>query len=150
MGWLDKHHQRKVWKKFKIHTFYWCDAGDHPVPNGGLIVIDPRKGYHHRPRGTSVYVSKEPRWCSCYDCDQQRRSAIRHKKDHKHRKFLQVQSRVMELIEAKPKRGYWKKEKICHKLHKYTKGVVLRAIRVLVKERSLKKREGAYLPRRSN
>lgn len=150
MGWLDLHHQRKVRKKYKIQAFYWCDPGDHPIPNGGLIVIDPRKGYHHRPRGTSVYVSREPRWTSCYPCDQQRRGAIRHKKEHKQRKFLKVQSRVMDLIEAKQKRGYWTKEKVYEKLHhKYTRGIVLRAIRVLTKERSLKKREGAYLPRRS-
>ena len=151
MGWLDRKHRRKVRKKFHVRVFYFCDAGNHPIPVGGLIVIDPRKGYFHWPPGTpdgfKCLSSREPKWCSCYPCDQERRNAIRHSKDHKLRKFLKVKNRVMEMIEAKPKRGYWTKEKCCRKLeNECERRLVLRAIRVLRKEHRLKKRDDGYLP----
>lgn len=153
MGWLDQRHRRKVRKKYKVRAFYWCDAGNHPIPIGGLVVVDPRKGYFPWPDKTSdgfkCLSSREPKWTSCLNCDSERRKAIRHGKDHKLRKFLGVKNRVMEMIEKKPKRGYWTKEKVCKKLDD-DRRLVLRAIRVLRKENQLKKREDGYLPTKEN
>jgi len=156
MGWLDRKERRRVRKKYKIRALYRCDVCNRPIPIGGLIVIDPRKGYFPRERSIppglrdtfNDYKSREPKWTSCYDCDKQRREAHRHKKDHKLKQFLRVQNRVMEMIEKKPKRGYWTKEKCCHKLDgKCDRRLILRAIQTLRKQHRLKKRDGGYLPK---
>lgn len=147
MGWLDPHHQRKMRKKYKVRIFYWCDIGDHPVPPGEPPVVDPRRGYHRRPKGISTWVSREPRWTCCLKCDRERRDAIRHKRDHKQRKFLRVVNKVVEKIAAKPKRGYWTLEKLFEKMNDDSR-TVNRAVQALMKDRTLKKRDGAYLIRR--
>lgn len=153
MGWLDEEHRRHVLTKYKVRAYYRCDVCHNPIPIGGLIVIDPQKGYHRWPKGTPEgfkrLSAREPRWTSCYGCDKERRDTIRHKKQHKHRMFLRAQNRVMEMIEHKPKPEYWTKEKICRKLdNKFERGLILRAIRVLRKENRLKKRDGTYLPKK--
>jgi len=150
MGWLDPHHQRKVRRKFHLRTipFYLCDVCGNPIPPGEPPVVDPRRGYHRRPKGASIYSSREPKWTSCLNCDRERRDNIRHKRERKHRKFLHVINKLIEKIKAKPKNGYWTTEKCIEKLSKYDSRTVVRAIKVLVKERTLKKRHGAYVLRR--
>jgi|SRR5580692_4483434 hypothetical protein len=144
MGWLDRRHRKRVWNHYHVHTFYMCDVCDKPIPSGGLIVIDPRKGYYPRPAGVSEFVSKEPKWCCHYDCDpiKHRRKRIQAKK----KLFVETMTQILHMIRKKPERGYWTKEKCCHKLEgKFERRMVLRAIDQLRKDDRLKKREGGYL-----
>jgi hypothetical protein len=150
MGWLDRKQRRRVRKKFRIRSFYFCDAGNHPIPVGGLIVIDPQKGYfpwpHNMLPGVKQLTAREPKWCSCYECDRKRRETLKHKKGHKQRVFLETMDHVFEMIKHKPKRGYWTIEKVCSKLRKkYDSRSVIRAVKQLRKQGELKKREGCYL-----
>jgi hypothetical protein len=144
MGWLDRKHRRRVRKKFHVRALYMCDVCDKPIPSGELICIDPRKGYHRRPEGVSVYVSKEPKWCCHYAC-----SPVRHKQrkiQAKKKLFVEAMTQVLHMIKRKPKRGYWTKDKCCRKLEKiFNRHLVERAIKQLRKENRLKKREGGYL-----
>jgi hypothetical protein len=144
MGWLDHKHRKRVRKKFHVRALYLCDVCDKPIPSGELIVIDPRKGYHRRPPGVSVYVSKEPKWTAHYACDpvKKRRDKIRAKKQ----KFVDCMTKVLQMISKKPERGYWTKKKCCRKLEgSFEHRLILRAIKQLRKEHRLKKREGGYL-----
>lgn len=154
MGWLDHHHRRKMRKKYKVRIFYWCDIGEHPVPPGEPPCYDPNKGFHTvrmvvcGPRGLTTQKRKEPRYTWCLKCNRELLDSVRHKKEHKRRAFLKVVNDVVERIKAKPKRGYWTMGKLIEKLHKHESRLVVRAVKELVNDRTLKLRDDAYLIRK--
>jgi len=149
VGWLDRKQRRRVRKKYHVRTQYFCDMGDHPIPVGELLVIDPKKGYFpwssSVPQAVRGLTARQPKWCACYTCHKKERDRIREEKEKK-RMLRYAVRRVIEVIDHKPRRGYWTKDKCVSKLSGEFPGeVVLQAIRKLRKRGSLKTRDGAYL-----
>jgi hypothetical protein len=157
MGHHRHNHQEEVrearasYVDIKLHRL--CSVCELPIPPSELIVIDPKKGYFpwpsNVPKAARSMSYREPKWCCHYLCDpmRHRREKIASKRKHRAEKLMAVSNTIIDKIKSKPKRGYWTKEKLVEKLH-FKESLVLRAIKALLKDESLKKKDGAYLTRR--
>lgn len=156
MGWMNAEEQRAARKRFGVHAQYMCDECHEPIRSGDIPVIDPKGGYHpwpvSLPENCKSFLSRNPKVTRHLQCDRIKRGVRvkeepKEKKSHLSEALRSAIEAVKSMIHAKPRIGYWTKEKCVQKQKGINdKKYVLKAIRLLRSEGQLKKKSGGYLP----
>jgi hypothetical protein len=151
MGWLNPHEQRGSKKKYGVTCFYKCDHCNMPIPPGVLFEVNPKGGYHpwpeRVPKNARPFLSRDPKvtYHNSGECAELRKG--KHKRKNQKKIIIQAAEYIIHKLEVKPKAGYWTKERCLRRLvkKKYERRVALKALKLLRKEKIVRKKKGGYL-----